>query len=114
MFEACGAADEVFSEADLDYLTGLVGSGAAYPALLAEAMLAHSPARGLPPADRRARGTRCDGGGEPIARSRRHVTGRHGPGHARLLRHYHGGLAGDDRRRVVARRMQARYAKPEQ
>jgi pyrroline-5-carboxylate reductase len=48
MFEACGSADEVCSEADLDYLTGLVGSGAAYPALLAEAMLAHALARGLP------------------------------------------------------------------
>lgn len=48
LFEACGAADEVFSEADLDYLTGLVGSGAAYPALLAEALLAHALARGLP------------------------------------------------------------------
>ncbi|MDA7087309.1 pyrroline-5-carboxylate reductase dimerization domain-containing protein [Pseudomonas sp. SA3-5] len=48
MFEACGSADEVFSEADLDYLTGLVGSGAAYPALLAEALLAHALARGLP------------------------------------------------------------------
>lgn len=49
MFESCGSADEVASEADLDYLTGLVGSGAAYPALLAEAMLAHALARGLPP-----------------------------------------------------------------
>ncbi|WP_439861235.1 pyrroline-5-carboxylate reductase family protein [Pseudomonas sp. MBLB4136] len=48
MFEACGSADEVASEADLDYLTGLAGSGAAYPALLAEAMLAHALARGLP------------------------------------------------------------------
>lgn len=48
MFEACGGADEVSCEADLDYLTGLVGSGAAYPALLAEAMLAHAKARGLP------------------------------------------------------------------
>jgi pyrroline-5-carboxylate reductase len=48
MFEACGSADQVFSEADLDYLTGLVGSGAAYPALLAEALLAHALARGLP------------------------------------------------------------------
>ncbi|MBS7663505.1 NAD(P)-binding domain-containing protein [Pseudomonas lalucatii] len=48
MFEACGGADEVASEADLDYLTGLVGSGAAYPALLAEAMLGHALARGIP------------------------------------------------------------------
>jgi pyrroline-5-carboxylate reductase len=48
MFEACGSTDEVTSEAQLDYLTGLVGSGAAYPALLAEAMLAHALARGLP------------------------------------------------------------------
>ncbi|MDP3977203.1 MAG: pyrroline-5-carboxylate reductase dimerization domain-containing protein [Pseudomonas sp.] len=48
MFESCGSTDEVASEADLDYLTGLVGSGAAYPALLAEALLAHALARGLP------------------------------------------------------------------
>jgi pyrroline-5-carboxylate reductase len=48
MFEACGSTDEVTSEANLDYLTGLVGSGAAYPALLADAMLAHALARGLP------------------------------------------------------------------
>ncbi|NQD92843.1 NAD(P)-binding domain-containing protein [Pseudomonas sp. CrR25] len=49
MFEACGSADEVASEADLDYLTGLVGSGAAYPALLAEAMFAHALTRGISP-----------------------------------------------------------------
>ncbi len=49
MFDSCGSGDEVASEADLDYLTGLVGSGAAYPALLAEAMLAHALARGLSP-----------------------------------------------------------------
>ena len=49
MFEACGSADEVAGEADLDYLTGLVGSGGAYPALLAEAMLAHALARGISP-----------------------------------------------------------------
>ncbi|MEO9331844.1 pyrroline-5-carboxylate reductase dimerization domain-containing protein [Pseudomonas guguanensis] len=48
MFETCGSADEVDSEADLDYLSGLVGTGAAYPALLAEALLSHALARGLP------------------------------------------------------------------
>lgn len=48
MFEACGSADEVDREADLDYLSGLVGTGAAYPALLAEALLSHALARGLP------------------------------------------------------------------
>lgn len=33
ILEACGAADEVKSEADIDYLTGLTGSGPALPAL---------------------------------------------------------------------------------
>lgn len=49
LFETCGKADEVGSEADIDYLTGLAGSGPAFPALLAQAMLSHALARGLPP-----------------------------------------------------------------
>lgn len=49
LFETCGKADEVASEADIDYLTGLAGSGPAFPALLAQAMLSHAVGRGLPP-----------------------------------------------------------------
>lgn len=45
---AIGTEDEVAGEDQLDYLTGLSGSGAAYPALLAAAMLADARARGLP------------------------------------------------------------------
>ena len=48
VFEACGIADEVKSEADIDYLTGLSGSGPAFPALLAAAMVEHAVAHGLP------------------------------------------------------------------
>jgi pyrroline-5-carboxylate reductase len=38
IFETCGQADEVHSERELDYLTGLTGTGPSYPALLAKAM----------------------------------------------------------------------------
>lgn len=48
LFESCGAADCVSSEAEIDYLAGLSGSGPAFPALLAKAMLDHALARGLP------------------------------------------------------------------
>jgi pyrroline-5-carboxylate reductase len=47
-FETCGAADEVSREADIEYLSGLTGSGPALPALLADAMLSHAQLRGLP------------------------------------------------------------------
>ena len=43
-----GREDEVASEVQLDILTGLSGSGAAYPALMAEAMLMQARALGLP------------------------------------------------------------------
>ena len=33
IFGACGSADEVLNEASIDYLTGLCGTGPAYPAL---------------------------------------------------------------------------------
>jgi pyrroline-5-carboxylate reductase len=49
IFEACGSADEVASEADIDYLTGLSGSGPAFPALLANAMMKDAVERGLSP-----------------------------------------------------------------
>ncbi|HUH49468.1 MAG TPA: pyrroline-5-carboxylate reductase dimerization domain-containing protein [Mycoplana sp.] len=47
VFDACGIQDEVRSEAEIDYLTGLTGSGPAFPALLAEAMMADAVAHGL-------------------------------------------------------------------
>jgi pyrroline-5-carboxylate reductase len=47
IFGACGLEDEVRTEAEIDYLTGLTGSGPAFPALLAEAMMADAIARGL-------------------------------------------------------------------
>src|SRR5215510_11976174 len=49
LFESCGTAEEVPREADIDYMTGLTGSGPAFPALLADAMIAHALARGLRP-----------------------------------------------------------------
>lgn len=39
IFEACGSTDEVTSEADIDYLAALSGSGPAFPSLLANAMM---------------------------------------------------------------------------
>jgi pyrroline-5-carboxylate reductase len=62
LFETCGKADEVGSEAEIDYLTALSGSGPAFPALLADALLSHALARGLPgPVARRAvAGVVCD------------------------------------------------------
>lgn len=49
IFEACGSTDEVTSEADMDYLTGLSGSGPAFPALLANAMMQNALEHGLGP-----------------------------------------------------------------
>lgn len=62
LFETCGKADEVASEAEIDYLTALSGSGPAFPALLADALLSHALAHGLPePVARRAvDGVVCD------------------------------------------------------
>lgn len=58
LFEACGEAAEVPLEAHIDYCVGMTGSGAAFPALLAQAMIAHAVAQGLPPAfaERAAKG----------------------------------------------------------
>lgn len=47
IFDACGSQDEVASETDIDYLTGLSGSGPAFPALLASAMMHDAVAYGL-------------------------------------------------------------------
>ncbi|CAN7279826.1 NAD(P)-binding domain-containing protein [Rhizobium sp. LjRoot30] len=49
IFDACGVQDEVRTEAEIDYLTGLTGSGPAFPALLAEAMMTDAVARGFDP-----------------------------------------------------------------
>jgi pyrroline-5-carboxylate reductase len=49
IFEACGMADEVRSEADIDYFTGLSGGGPAFPALLAASMMDDAVARGVDP-----------------------------------------------------------------
>lgn len=50
LFEACGKATEVPLESHIDYCVGMTGSGAAFPALLAQAMVEHAVASGLPPA----------------------------------------------------------------
>ncbi|MCG5477829.1 pyrroline-5-carboxylate reductase family protein [Sinorhizobium alkalisoli] len=49
IFEACGTADEVAGEGEIDYLTGLSGSGPAFPALLATAMIKDAVAYGISP-----------------------------------------------------------------
>lgn len=48
LFECCGDADEVPEEGHIDYCSGLCGSGAAFPGLLAQAMIEQAVARGLP------------------------------------------------------------------
>lgn len=48
LFDACGEAAEVPEESYIDYCVGMTGSGAAFPALLAEAMIAHAVKQGLP------------------------------------------------------------------
>lgn len=49
IFDACGVQDQVRSETEIDYLTGLTGSGPAFPALLAEAMMTDAISNGLDP-----------------------------------------------------------------
>lgn len=49
IFEACGSTDEVTSEADIDYLAALSGSGPAFPSLLANAMMQDALEYGLGP-----------------------------------------------------------------
>ena len=46
--EPSGEAAEIVEESHIDYCAGLTGSGAAFPALLAEAMIAHATSRGVP------------------------------------------------------------------
>ena len=50
LFDACGSGDEVPREADIDYMTGSSGTGPAYPALLAAAMIRDAVAHGVPKA----------------------------------------------------------------
>jgi pyrroline-5-carboxylate reductase len=50
LFEACGNADRVASEDQIDYFTALTGSGAAFPAFFAQAMIAHAVGAGVEPA----------------------------------------------------------------
>jgi pyrroline-5-carboxylate reductase len=49
IFAACGVSDEVRSEAELDYFTGLSGTGPAFPALLGAAMIKDAIGRGVDP-----------------------------------------------------------------
>lgn len=50
ILSAMGGQDAVQDEGQLDYLAALSGSGSAYPALMAQAMLRDALARGLPEA----------------------------------------------------------------
>ena len=58
LFEACGESAEVPLEFHVDYCAGMTGTGAAFPALLAEALVAHAVSQGLQPdfAKRAAKG----------------------------------------------------------
>lgn len=48
LFLTFGSADEIFTESHLNYLTALVGTGPAYPALLARSLFQHAVNSGLP------------------------------------------------------------------
>lgn len=50
LFDACGSGDEVSGEALIDYMTGSSGTGPAYPALLAAAMIQDAVGHGVPEA----------------------------------------------------------------
>jgi pyrroline-5-carboxylate reductase len=47
VFASCGDVDEVSEERHVDYFTAMSGSGAAFPALLAEAMMIDTVDRGI-------------------------------------------------------------------
>ncbi len=49
LFSACGMVDEVAEERFIDYFVAMSGSGPAFPALLAEALMDDAVERGLPP-----------------------------------------------------------------
>ncbi len=48
IFRSCGEVDAVAEESHIDYFTAMSGSGAAFPALLAEAMMMDAIERGMP------------------------------------------------------------------
>lgn len=48
IFEACGKADELTEERQVDYLAAVSGTGPAFPALLADALRRHAIAHGIP------------------------------------------------------------------
>lgn len=50
LLAACGDAAEVPLESHIDYCVGMTGSGAAFPALLVEALVRHAVQQGLPEA----------------------------------------------------------------
>lgn len=50
LFQACGRADEVPNQDQIDYFTGLTGAGSAFPALFAQTMLEDAVRRGVEPA----------------------------------------------------------------
>ncbi len=60
-FQASGESAEAPEESHIDYCVGLTGSGAAFPALLAEALIGEAVAQGLPRdfAVRAAKGVLC-------------------------------------------------------
>ncbi len=62
ILSALGHADQVADEPALSYMAALSGSGAAYPALMAQAMFNHAVARGIPAdiAWRAVRSVVCD------------------------------------------------------
>lgn len=49
LFSACGVSDEIEDESQIDYLTALTGSGPAFPALLADALIQHAITQGISP-----------------------------------------------------------------
>jgi pyrroline-5-carboxylate reductase len=49
LLDTFGIEDEVATEAEIDYMSGMSGTGPAYPALLAVAMMRDAVAHGLPP-----------------------------------------------------------------
>jgi pyrroline-5-carboxylate reductase len=47
MFSACGVQEEVRAESQIDYFSALTGTGPAYPAVFAEAMMLDAVGRGV-------------------------------------------------------------------
>ncbi|WP_287124750.1 pyrroline-5-carboxylate reductase dimerization domain-containing protein [Chromohalobacter sp.] len=47
LLSSCGPCEELEDESHIDYLTALTGSGPAFPALLADALISHAVAQGI-------------------------------------------------------------------